>query len=457
MKQMKIIEYSLPVALFLFFSVLSCKKTDQIHKSKSHDYKTFADVASPSVNNGILEFTNREHFDDWFNYLEAALERDTMIADDTTSIDSTLHAIELGLGFNSLRQKTHEEFEALNETGWDNVEDIPSRHWSDDLTLQSILNQYEEVKIGDIIYNFIDAQTVIKLTDISLLQTVRDFKTSSYSSVHDIFLEPGVVQSDITVNDVFEVGNLDIDHSFSIHEDGSSRASSKGTSDDYEYIYGTLTYSGCPAQTHLSGYYVKDPNTGSKVSASYSIDWGDNSSIQYLGTSTGLNTSHTYAQSGKYTILIYANISGSQAIMREKDKEVPAGGCGTSFKHQKIWYYPVSGFAMRAIIESPSGYLQKTKASSESFKWQNGKWRKRKGDNLYVKCDIEYYDRTNMVGCANSSWDNRTRSSNNAKEVDVNWSVLGGGSPGWKTIIGTHAIYINGNWHQYSQYMYPCN
>ncbi len=433
------------ILLLVLISSISCKKSTIINKRVNS--QILSDVAVPNVVNGVLEFTSNEHYTEWLEYLNNTIIKDTL-TDDSTSQDSILHAIEIGIGFNSLRQKTYEEFEAENVNGWDNIEVIPERCWINDITIQSTLNEYEEVKIGNDIISYFDLNRKFNISDWGILQNIRDFKASGNMDIHSIFEDGQIVQSGIKINDIVQVGNLSISDALDCAS-GDVRAASKGTSDDLIHVFGSSRGEDCAnRKVILDGYYLLDPSTQARVQAQYSVNWGDGSGYHSIGTLSTLSTSYIYASASTYIVTVRATVGSSNYYF--SDKVEAKNQCGRGNKKITVWHYPLSGWAIRATTWNEANNSATMRAKTESFKWQNGKWRNRKCDYLFVQVSADDVD----AYCGFITTKSVTNASRNDRSLTSSRVELS--KYAWSNNSSSHGIYVSGNWHTVNQSYTPC-
>lgn len=108
----------------------------------------------PIVENGMLYFKDNTSI---FNYIEflCSIIDSSDFSSSYISQNQALDLIEKQLGFVSLRAVTEEEFQRLNEIGWQRLEDIPDRHFIPDLATKSYLNENACVRIGNKITRYV--------------------------------------------------------------------------------------------------------------------------------------------------------------------------------------------------------------------------------------------------------------------------------------------------------------
>ncbi|GEM_PF-2061879 len=107
----------------------------------------------PTIENGMLSFKDMAQFDNYQQRLLDAAVKMTTTPDangDTPTLDEALGQLEQGISnFTSFRSLNVEKFEMGNINGWDKESDIPEKHKLGDPILESCLNQYGAVIIGE--------------------------------------------------------------------------------------------------------------------------------------------------------------------------------------------------------------------------------------------------------------------------------------------------------------------
>jgi hypothetical protein len=437
-------------AIFAIVCLAACRKSPTDPNSKqSTNLRDYADVTAPTVSNGTLTFTSKEHYNAWLQYLDGAIARDST-SNDTTSQDSLLHEIEAGLGCNSLRQKTYADFEALNETGWATTDLIPERHFIHDLPVLSTLNEYGEVKVGADIYSFFDRKHIVAIADPQVLTTVRNFKTSGYDFIEEIFQQAGVVMDGIEIDGVVQQGNVRIHYA---DDDFNGITAQKTSADDINIIPGSLTNDPCIARkVYLTNYYLYDDNwtdpNASVLYANYVVNWGDNTSSTYLNTKI-LKADHVYSTTGKKYITITATTNNNTYTIN--DEADPKNVCTNNQKSKTTWFYHGGGWAVRGHMEVVNNVLfHRINATSESFLWNGTTNVSKSCENLYVKANgpILHSD------CSYRSNPSNSNSSKICKYISASCHI--GNNYYWNSLTSDHAIYGHPNWYPTAQTMEYC-
>ncbi len=431
-------------ACIVVFSVNSCKKSTDLSTHASKKLKNVSDVTAPSVSNGMLVFESETQYNSWLNYLDELIARDST-STDTTSQDSILHNVELDLSFTSLRQKTYEDFDMLNQAGWETIEEIPERHFIHDLSILSTLNQYGEVKIGSEIISFFDNEHTVIIKDQDVLSSVRTFKNSGYTDIEDIFEISGIVQDGIEINGSAQSGNVQIAYSTDSHTGGLSATKPSGI---IAPIYGGIKNDPCNGKKiDLSNFHLS-----SLPDASWIINWGDGGGPQLDGFGKKYSGSHTYSSTGTYSVIIEAVAGGLSYFFYFN--VIATDNCSKASKSKNIWYYPGSGWAVRGELECRNVKgVHRITANSESYLWNGHTNELRKCENLYAKVDGDIlYANSN---CVHELYASSKNSSHKAKTITASGNV--GHDFAWNTLTSEHAMYLNGQWYVYYMTLTPCD
>ena len=132
---------------------------------------TTLNVSMPTVVNGMLSFKDREHFDRYISSLEVFVNTEIekqnkdVNGPDTNKLtsDDILLAYEQAnfSNFVSFRKETVTNFAILNNTGWDNFDDIVVEHSFIDRQFESSLNENKSVIIVDSIFMYLNVDAVV--------------------------------------------------------------------------------------------------------------------------------------------------------------------------------------------------------------------------------------------------------------------------------------------------------
>lgn len=147
-------------SLFFFWScqeeLQNSKKEDRELLLKNISSKVSLPCSSPGLYNGMLEFSDEQQFNCYYDYLVNV----TATSDEQMSEDDYLLEIEQVLGLNSLRADALAKFEQQNAIGWPSYKDIPEEHWITSNILRSILDVNREVKVGNYVLKYINPEFI---------------------------------------------------------------------------------------------------------------------------------------------------------------------------------------------------------------------------------------------------------------------------------------------------------
>jgi hypothetical protein len=434
------------LSLFLI-SFYSCKKHDKNLTQNDADLGNVMSLDNPpAVSNGMLVFQDETHYDDWLDYLDNLVTRDST-STDTTTTDSLLKAVEIELGFNSLRKKVNKDFEELNETGWSSTADIPEKHFIHDDIVLSTLNENGEVKIGNDIIIYFDQLHNIIVHDANILGTVRNFVNGAATNPYEIFVFDGSIVQGVTA----DVQGFDF-----VVPYNESIAMAKLSGNDAAQFWGSATTDPCEKKKiYLKNYYVQYAFSNTVPSLSWSINWGDGQTTPG-GTTQFLNISHTYANHGTYTLKIEGTVPNTNPADKYEwaNIKVTTGKCNNGSRSTgDVWYYTPDGMrAVRCYASVTVGGPNRVWAESEAFRWQGGKFRREKADMLYARICAEVLKENDCTSdfntCPSTTHSNDAFVScgHNVKKVF-----------GWEVVYSKHSIKHNGSWYEHDFNISPCD
>lgn len=314
-KTIQIAGLSLLTAAFITFNT-GCKKPETVTSGRPDLHKLSGSISFiPAMENGMLTFATQADFDEYQQQLlEAAVSLMNSPDDngETPTFDEALKQLEESIpNFLSLRAKNVDQFEMENINGWDKEGDIPEKHKLVDPLLESTLNEYGAVTIGD---------EIIMYLNKDLTATIRKSETSTYS--HLIEMPENVKGNGYTaakwVGNINTLAKINFDvPSLSGLVIGSINGGNVTLGQDFSYnINPKIEINPCNTmQVTLNRFNViRNPNNlAVLVSGIFTINWGDGTSdngfIAAGGSQSSIN--HTYANPGTYHPTLIASVTGS--------------------------------------------------------------------------------------------------------------------------------------------------
>lgn len=313
-KKVQLVGLSLLTAAFLSFNT-GCKKPETTStKPALHKLNGTLSI-TPAMENGMLSFKDAAEFDAYQEQLvDAGIElTNTPDANgETPTFDDALKQLEESIpNFLSLRAKNVNQFELENINGWDKAEDVPEKHKLSDPLLESALNVYGAVIIGNNIVMHLGAD---------FTATIRKSETAIYSQLIEM---PEAAKVD-EVSAAKWVGNIDAlgKIKFGIPSKsrliiGSADGSNVTLGQWFSYMVNPrIEKDKCnPMAASLRPFtIVRNPNNLSVlVSGVYTINWGDGTSDNgYIVAGGSQNPiSHTYASTGTYYPTLTASVTST--------------------------------------------------------------------------------------------------------------------------------------------------
>lgn len=374
---------------------------------------SFRSLTMPTVEDDMLVFTDGEHFDAYLAYLDAIVmdepqseeEEDT----DATEIDDKLLVVEQALGFQSLRAKLKADFDALDEQGFASLDEIPKEYYIASSSYRSVFNEDQEVKIGNVIWVYYNADFMVEITNGSLeirnlIRTVRgdspDFLPTPLHLLDPVKITPLDKMTDFVVGSGDETSG-----------DGGEPKCNFGT----RYCYPIPDLNSFDACNPLTRYiWIQSGVTCNSGSSSayedpwdspiqVTINWGDGSSetIQIINgwgkdDPNIQSRPHTYAAPGNYTISVSGFKVDDQSALSTNPGQLGIAITNSCFPDQasspRVWKYSVETGSQRRAYSSE---LVKTNvagnspwgkarvcAVTQSYEWKNGTWKSKKVDRL---------------------------------------------------------------------------
>jgi len=157
--------YNLPVDCNQINTNLLSGKDSEVIILKNGRYSLYDGNFSdwPNVLNNTLVFKDDTHFFTYLKYLEYVINiasKDQI----SKSQDDLLEDVEGAIGFLSLRKVTEDDFQKLNQFGWNKLENIPERHFIPDLITKSYLNTECVVIVGDKLMRYVNENYLVTVS-----------------------------------------------------------------------------------------------------------------------------------------------------------------------------------------------------------------------------------------------------------------------------------------------------
>tara|TARA_B110001469_G_C9642189_1_gene323261 strand:+ start:566 stop:1945 length:1380 start_codon:yes stop_codon:yes gene_type:complete len=370
------------VTAILLIGLVNCKKEEKISAETSSVLSSRIGGGAPTNSGDILEFNNQRNYEDWIDYLDAAME-DPLNSDS----DSLLEIIELNLqNFYSLRQ------EVIVRNGLDDPnaeffsEEIDNMFACDfvvDDAMKSTLNQYNEVIIGDSLYIHFGENILIRMykNEHELQSELREIDKCT----------GGLPNSYYTNSKVFIYGS-NYTRGTCIHEIDTTEDGKK-----YKYVYKAFMNfenKDCEAFEKAIFYSVKYDKylDSSETSSGY-----DSLVVQkeeqeltscsfYFGDGNSTTRNNT-----KYSSVIHTY--GSTGTFAVKGESVFTDALGNTVQFQDCISVPI------IVSNSVCANFNKNQQGSE----ENGRWKM--SYNIWIKVKGNY---TLQQGCWTRAWYQRS-------------------------------------------------
>jgi len=466
----------------LMFIVISfaCKKSiENNNETILNKFKTKARIINndimPSCENGILKFNSADAYFKYLELLDKYTLRDSLDINDTLLEDEKLANIEMLLPYTSLRSVLLSKFEVANEIGWERVEDIPDFHHVKDKTQQSVLNAQGEIIIGAEYICQSEKFDYVRIKNYTLSK-IENYRKSK----NEINFEQNNMDSSIEFctkdmkGTIYNVSYLNKERG-----DTTWKNNSRVESDSYPLD------NNCTNQNNV--FYVRadmyteefgNGNTGtgyilpfinSNTTYDTQIDWGDGiveNFVTYKYQSVNANSPHhtyTTPNANKTVQIIIRNkMHYHTSFVTEKFVTliIPPGPCRWVDKTSPwTWKYSNdSKAAMRGCIQSETQWLLgqcKYHAFTETFKWKNGKFRKRKMEKVYAKAYWDKYIKTCIY--ENQEVVEKTcKNDNNVNAKDV-VTTYSDNIPKFIVIYSNHKFLYNDIWYNLDLEMHACD
>jgi len=308
---------------------VSCKKPNDDAKPGSFGFLngTVLNGSMPTVENGMLSFKDREHFDRYISGLEVYVngEFEKQNKDDNAADTNKLSTDEILLAYEqanfsnfvSFRSEAVRTFDILNNVGWDKFEDIVNEHPFIDRLFESSLNKDKSVIIGDSIFMYLNVDAVVgfpknRMDHYSFMATIPKANQTNASSIGEWVLKnkPGIF-TELLILAPSESGRvIGTDPGYTPQADGLIKTREE------------ILQPGCDPLAWKVNVSIINVKKG-VYSAKSTIYWGDgdstvNNNIDLL---TKFERDHVYPAMGtyhpyiKYYILLGDYISGVGSII----------------------------------------------------------------------------------------------------------------------------------------------
>lgn len=434
--------------------VVSCSKKNE---GKPADVKKLKALSAqfnfsdfPTVSDGMLVFRDGKQYDDYLDFLDKAT---TPEDPEAVGVDAhkILKDIETGLGYTSIREISHSAFEALNETGWQTLEEIPDEHFINSIDLKSVLNQDLDVKIGDKIVHYINREYMVEIDAAAGGDLLNEYhKLNDKSGLTDILL-------------------LDKDNRFTTVRNSAGTGfviTPKPTGTDPGFplfiFKPAVSYPDpCnnPRLVRLTAVALID--MGTWLPGYFEISWGDATPVtQKWSNSMNYNQvdpfEHTYATNGMKIIRIkgYNYQGGGQVAQRTDTIYVGGSTCQITERDSYTQYHNIDGtrgIGGRLYIEKYGSGNQKMRccAVTESLQWKSGMWKFKSG-RIEVELDCSAKDNNcveidHLVGYGLGG-DQNDKLIHRSK--DINWS--------WSQAVSTHYLTVYDTRFQFQVTLNSC-
>lgn len=294
----------------------------------------------PTVQNGMLVFTDTAQFYGYLNFLDSTMESPT--TDTTIDNDSLLQGIESSIGFQSLRSIKHAAFVSIEDgAGWTTADQAVQDETWVPKDIASLLNVNHDVQVGTNIVHYInrDLQVVVAANQGDLLNQFHNLDTSA-TTEDALSIDPARLYSsvfDFKDGGNYILGSVPIDRPTGT---GPLRGS-------YEIVDLSLVHPcGYPLRVIFKHLSLLRIGTIQHVAATYHIDFGD-------GTSTNVSSPilgtyyyvpefyHDYPNYGSYTLTITAYPNGVSGYVQDTwSVPVQQSGCKESNQNYGSgWHY----------------------------------------------------------------------------------------------------------------------
>lgn len=413
----------------------------------------------PTLVDGRLFFRDSKHLADYTDFLNSAI---TIPAENTDTVDNDpddiLDAIESELGFTSLRHITNEQFEKLNEVGWDRLEYIPEKHFINSLLTKSVLNRDAQVQIGDSIVYFI-SKDFAAVVDVKNIEVLTEYQK---------------LDKDVTLDEVLSVDRHSVASAVCIlRHTMLEMANLKVSNHEYEISSGTAYIPDeciSPLRIVVPRILYTKVGTGSDFEFEYEIEWGDGTVETGTGNAPSnvtyaASASHTYSTAGTYHVKMKGRRSANHPWDGEKEFDVTVpGGCHyeASKSSNEEWHaiqYTNKAIKGKCWVEQWKTmfgpyYKLQIGASTDAMKYENNKWKRHRAERVVVQYQTnEYtYDCSSSSPVGGASWPYNSNSAcAETQATSVNARI------GWFSMTSNHKMRLSNNYYEFDVTITPCD
>jgi hypothetical protein len=448
------------------------------HSIIPHNYNDL-----PSVKNGIIVFRDQHHFDKYYNYLESELRKHNQSNRD---FDKYLDNIELSIGLTSIRRLTNYAFDQENIKGWETIEEIPEKHFIDDVVLKSILNSHLEMIIQDKYTRIINKHVSItvkrnkddlidvirSLNEDTAKETIERLKSKNIGEVDtdswiytDDMSSRSINKNYINIRKHLELYNSNMDTAISLNSIDNTHPK---VAQRYESVFiGDDTFARVtnqcsnPYEVEIVNLFVRSLPFGSVIPALVLIDWGDGTSPLMVETPFHLNFRHEYyATPGikTITLTVYTGTNADWGPPRHVKTIYVTTGCYIGVSRESNWHEAFRSVDKYRLIKGRHWIRQwrnglgrlrsQIGAESEAYHWEKnfwGKWVYRKYDNANIHqyiwvtrhssndCSVSdnFYDKDYTGNSPEDRW----------RRYKIDSQTTFNGHFGWYEITSQHLLY----------------
>lgn len=360
----------------------------------------------PSQEHDILFFEDTAHLHNFYESIDYFTRQDT-----NQEIDEILDLLEAQFeGFVSFRTWFNERYNVLSgEFTVQEVEEIYSSDFINDIIIKTILNENREVGIGDSIYYFhgLNKTLAIDKDNSSALQVLRDIDDDE-----EVIVPTYTESKDITIHSLGYNQSKDQVEVGALTKYVSSRQALPLPCNVYkkEFYVNILKYT----RTSTTSSWVSQGN----LNGDLSIDWGDGTSsthINHYGSSSQ-KLYHTYANTGNYLISsVFTFIDGGNTIILEDTISITVLGACTNANNEMAGPTQISGdwMMISKLWINNNFFGNHIGALTHSYKKNsNGSWSLSKAQ---IKVTVSGIFRDS--NCGGNETKNGSKENNNDKKI----------------------------------------
>gem|GEM_PF-3175512 len=479
------------------FGIVSCRKhtVKKDDQSKSISRYLREGDFMPTVENGMLVFVDEDQLDAYIQYVDSTIVSrpetyDTLANPaDTLGVEARLDDWETQFSYASLRKKINQNFDALNEIGWEDVSQIPEDFYLHGSTVRSIYNADGDVKVGTTIQHLFNANYDIMITDgdLTTLQRAHNLTLVDESELTNIFaLDTNVIIFDRSVCIPVKLLHQEL---WKTTADTTWQANfgigfAGGTNCNKTRTYRLSSISLVNTTVAPTTYY----HSGDKLDIY--VDWGDGTIASYTNqpiylnpTSSGsgsgstvtidwpntpgmTNTipNHNYPAAGNYTVTVKVKrpYQGSYVASATKTFSLPISGCDNHTKRTSTyWKYTPDGaqaFSGQIIVDQNFWGHTYFEAESKGYHKKNGRYKHKKVERLVAQIWFNRYGGATSNPCDNFLASEATGQwPYHDKTVDAKKSGYVLGQDYWQTITSDHKLLYYGVYYDLTLTLNACD